>query len=98
MRNENQHISLRQHGYAHSIGARASRGVGMSKQTYIDVTVSNPKGATPKPALIWRPLETHKMRWNHRRTNLNDAPSLIGRQFVTSPQGDQPNFSSGDDQ
>ena len=68
----------------------------MSKQTYIDVTISDPNGATAKPPLIWRPLEVDKMRWNHRRTNLSDARSLIGRQFFTPPQGDQLNPSFGE--
>jgi hypothetical protein len=57
----------------------------MNKHVYIDVTVSDPNGAPPKAALLWKPLDTNKMNWNHRRTRLNDAPSLIGRQSTPAP-------------
>ncbi len=59
------------------------------KPLYPDVTISNPKGAAPKPALNWKPLDTTNKNWNHRRTRLNDAPSLIGRRLVPAPGGDQ---------
>jgi hypothetical protein len=61
----------------------------MNKHVHIDVTVSDPDGAPPKAALTWKPLDTNKMNWNHRRTKLNDAPSLLGRQSVPSHDAEQ---------
>lgn len=61
----------------------------MNKHIHIDVTVSDPNGAAPKAALLWKPLDINRMHWNHRRTRLNDAPSLLGRQSVPSHEGDK---------
>jgi hypothetical protein len=69
----------------------------MNKHNDIDVTISDPNGATPKQSFGWKPLNTNKMNWNHRRTKLNDAPSLLGRQRIQSPEGDKSTVSPGGD-
>lgn len=57
----------------------------MRKNFFPDVTLAQPGGALPKQSYGWKPLNTSKMNWSHRRTKFDTAPSLIQGKHYDPP-------------